>query len=607
VVLDASLEVRSAIVNASLIEMSSLLPVFFMEGLSGAFFQPLAQAYVVAATLISPLVALTVTPALILVLLENAPVRERLSPIIPRLHRGYVSLLSRTLQVPRLAYALTGAMMAAGIIIFPLLGQELLPSFKERDFLMHWLTKPGTSHPEMVRISTLACQELRTIPGVRNCGSHIGQALLMDEVYGIYFGENWVSVDPAVDYDDTLGMIQELVDGYPGLHRDVQTYLKERIREVLTGSSYPIIVRIYGQDLELLRAKAAEVEEELSEIEGLLDLHTELLVDVPQIQIEVDLEKARLYGLKPGDVRRSAAYLVAGEEAGDIHTPNRVYDVQVWSSPETRSSLTDIHNLLIDTPGGGTVRLADVADVRIVPVPNAINHEGLARRIHVEANVSGRDLGSVAQEVTEALEEIEFPIGYHPELLGEYAERQVSQQRILGAGAVAVIVIFMILRVSLGNWRLATMSFLSLPVALVGGVLAAYIFGGSVLSLGSLVGFLTILGVAARNGIMLISHYQHLEVFEGETFGLGLVIRGARERIAPIMMTALTAGLALVPIAIAGDIPGHEIEHPMALVILGGLITSTLVNLFIVPVLYIVFGAGSTDFHPPANMTSEAI
>jgi CzcA family heavy metal efflux pump len=606
VVLDASLEVRSAIVNASLIEMSTLLPVFFMEGLSGAFFQPLAQAYVVA-TLISPLVALTVTPALILVLLENAPVRERLSPIIPWLHRAYESLLTRSLRVPRLSYAMTGVMMAAGVVIFPLLGQELLPSFKERDFLMHWLTKPGTSHPEMVRISTLACQELRTIPGVRNCGSHIGQALLMDEVYGIYFGENWVSVDPAVDYDETLAKIQDLVDGYPGLHRDVQTYLKERIREVLTGSSYPVIVRIYGQDLNVLRALAAEVEEGLSGIEGLVDLHIELLVDVPQIQVEVDLAKAQLYGLKPGDVRRSAAYLVAGEEAGDIHTPNRVYDVQVWSSPETRNSVTDIYNLLIDTPGGGTVRLEDVAKVDIVPVPNAINHEGLARRIHVEANVSGRDLGSVAEDVMEALEDIKFPIGYHPELLGEYAERQGSQQRILGAGAVAVAVIFILLRVSLGNWSLATMSFLSLPVALVGGVLAAYIFGGGVLSLGSLVGFLTILGVAARNGIMLISHYQHLEDFEGETFGLELVIRGARERIAPIMMTALTAGLALVPIAIAGNIPGHEIEHPMALVILGGLATSTLVNLFIVPALYLVLGARRTSDHPPAEMTSQAV
>lgn len=597
VVLDASLEVRSAIVNASLIEMSTLLPVFFMEGLSGAFFQPLAQAYVVA-TLVSPMVAMTVTPALILVLLENAPVQERLSPILPWLHRGYESILSRTLGVPRLAYASTASIMAAGIVIFPLLGQELLPSFKERDFLMHWLTKPGTSHPEMVRISTLACQELRTIPGVRNCGSHIGQALLMDEVYGIYFGENWVSVDPSVDYDATLAKIQELVDGYPGLHRDVQTYLKERIREVLTGSSYPIIVRIYGQDLEVLRAKAEEVKGELSEIDGLVDLHTELLVDVPQIEIEVDLDKAGEYGLKPGDVRRAAAYLVAGEEAGDIHTANRTFDVQVWSTPETRRSLTDIQNLLIDTPSGEKVRLEQVADIRIRPVPNAINREGLARRINVEANVSGRDLGSVVADVERSLARVDFPHGYHPELIGEYAERQAAQERILGAGLVAVLVIFFILRVSLGNWRLAAMAFLSLPMALVGGILAAYFASDGILSLGSLVGFLTILGVAARNGIMLISHYHHLEDFEGEEFGLKLVIRGARERIAPIMMTAMTAGLALVPLAIAGNIPGHEIEHPMAIVILGGLITSTLVNLFIVPALYLVLGSRKPPSQP---------
>jgi CzcA family heavy metal efflux pump len=589
IVLDASVEVRNAIVNASLIEMTSLLPVFFMQGLSGAFFQPLAQSYVVA-TLVSPMVALTVTPALILILLNNAPVRERVSPILPWLHRQYDALLSRTLQTPRMAYGATVALLVAGIAIWPFLGQELLPSFKERDFLMHWLTKPGTSHPEMVRISTLACQELRTIPGVRNCGSHIGQALLMDEVYGIYFGENWVSVDPAVDYDETLAKIQELVDGYPGLYRDVQTYLKERIREVLTGSSHPIVIRIYGQDMEVLRAKAAEVEETLAGIPGLTELHTELLLDIPQIQIEVALDKARDYGLKPGDVRRTVAYLVAGEEAGDVHTANRTFDVNVWSIPEDRQSLTDIHNLLIDTPTGEKVRLAEVADVRMAPVPNAINHEGLTRRINVEADVTGRDLGAVVSDVELALQEVEFPQGYHPELLGEYAERQEAQRRILWAGLVAAFVIFFLLRVSLASWRLAAMSFLSLPMAMVGGVLAAFFFSSGVLSLGSLVGFLTILGVAARNGIMLISHYQHLEEHEGETFGLGLVMRGARERVAPIMMTALTAGLALVPLAIAGNLPGHEIEHPMAIVILGGLVTSTLVNLFIVPALYLVFG-----------------
>jgi CzcA family heavy metal efflux pump len=590
IVLEASLEVRGAIVYASLIEMTALLPVFFMQGLSGAFFKPLAQAYVVAA-LVSPLVALTVTPALVLILLSNAPaIQERVSPIIPWLHRVYGRLLSPIVKTPRPAYAAFGVLMAAGIVVWPLLGQELLPSFKERDFLMHWVTKPGTSHPEMVRITTRACQELRTIPGVRNCGSHIGQALLMDEVYGIYFGENWISVDPAVDYDATLHAVQSMVDGYPGLYRDVQTYLKERIREVLTGSSHPIVIRIYGQDLEVLRAKAAEVEEKLSEIEGLTDLHVELLLDIPQIEVEVDLAKAQRYGLKPGDVRRAAAYMVAGEEAGDIHTANRTYDVNVWSTPATRHSVNDIRELLIDTPGGGQVRMEEVADIRMVPVPNAINRENLARRINVEAEVEGRDLGSVVADVERTLQEVEFPLGYHPELIGEYAERQAASQRILMAGLVAMLVIFLLLRVSLESWRLAIMSFLSLPVAMVGGALAAFFASNAILSLGSLVGFLTILGVAARNGIMLISHYQHLEEFEGEAFGPGLVLRGARERVAPIMMTALTAGLALVPLAIAGNLPGHEIEHPMAIVILGGLVTSTLVNLFIVPSLYLRFG-----------------
>lgn len=589
IVLEASLEVRSAIIYASLIEITALLPVFFMQGLSGAFFQPFARAYVVAA-LVSPLVALTVTPALILIIFSNTPLNKRVSPILPWLHHNYDRLLGLVARAPRQVYAASGVLTVISIAVWPFLGKELLPSFKERDFLMHWLGKPGTSHPEMVRISTLACKELRTIEGVRNCGSHIGQALLMDEVYGIYFGENWISVDPAVDYDKTLAKVQALVDGYPGLYRDVQTYLKERIREVLTGSSHPVTVRIYGQDLDILRAKAAEVEEKLAKIDGLVEVHRELLTDIPQIEIETDLSKVKQYGLKPGDVRRAAAYSVAGEEAGDLHTANRTYDVNVWSTQATRHSLTSIQELPVDIPGGGQVRLADVAEVRIVPVPNAINHENLSRRINVEANVKGRDIALAVNKVEKALQTVEFPRGYHQELLGEYAERQVASRSILIAWLAAMLVIFCILRVSFGSWRLAIMSFLSLPTALAGGVLAA-ILGGGILSLGSLVGFLTILGIAVRNGIMLISHYQHLETDEGEKFGARLVIRGARERLAPIMMTALTTGLALVPLVIAGDIPGHEIEYPMAIVILGGLVTSTFLNLFIVPSLYLRFGA----------------
>jgi len=588
IILEASLEVRGPIVYASLIEISALLPVFFLQGLSGAFFQPLAIAYVVAG-LVSPFIALTVTPAMVLILLSNAPVEQRESPVIPWLHRVYDRVLGRTLLKPVLAYATIGVIVLAGVGVTPGLGQELLPSFKERDFLMHWITKPGTSHPEMWRITAQACRELLTIPGVRNCGSHIGQAVMADEPYGIYFTENWISVDPSVDYDKTLAAVQETVDGYPGLIRDVQTYLKERIREVLTGSSDTVVVRIYGPELEVLRSKSDDVLAALEGIDGVVDLKKEAHVDIPQIDIEVDLVKAQQYGLKPGDVRRAAAFLIQGEEVGDLFVGGKTYDVNVWSTPQSRDSLNDIENLLIDTPSGERVRLADVASVKIVPAPNVIEREGQSRKIDVSANVKGRDLGSVADDVEDAVSQVEFPLGYHAELFGEYAEREAAQGQLLLSGAVAVIAIFFLLVTSFGNLRPATLTFFTLPWALVGGVLAAY-FSSGILSLGSLVGLLTILGIATRNGIMMISHFQHLEEVEGEPFGPALVLRGARERIAPIMMTALTTGLALVPLVIAGAIPGQEIEHPMAIVILGGLVTSTLLNLLIVPTLYLRFG-----------------
>jgi CzcA family heavy metal efflux pump len=588
IVLEASIEVRGAIVYASLIEISALLPVFFLQGLSGAFFFPLATAYVVAG-LVSPIIALTVTPAMVYILLSNAPIDHRQSPIVPWLHKIYDRVLGRTLRTPGLAYSTASGIVLAGLLVTPFLGQELLPSFKERDFLMHWITKPGTSHPEMWRITAQACNELMSIDGVRNCGSHIGQAMSADEPYGIYFTENWISVDPSVDYDKTFAAVQETVDGYPGLVRDVQTYLKERIREVLTGSSDTVVIRIYGQDLEVLREKAEEVLAALEGVDGIADLKKELHMETPQVEIEVDLAKAQQVGLKPGDVRRAAAFLLQGEEVGDIFIGGKTYDVNVWSTPATRHSLTDIQDLMIDTPDGGRVRLADVADIRIVPVPNVIEREGQSRKIDVSANVKGRDLGSVAEDVEETLSKIEFPLGYHFEIKGEFAERQAAQRNLLTAGAIAVIAIFFLLYTSFGSWRPTFLTFFTLPWALVGGVLTAYMTSG-ILSLGSLVGLLTILGIATRNGIMMISHFQHLEAEEGQPFGPELVLRGARERIAPIMMTALTTGLALVPLVIAGNIPGQEIEYPMAIVILGGLVTSTLLNLLVVPTLYLRFG-----------------
>ena len=588
IILEASLEVRSAIIYATLIEVVAVSPVFFLGGLSGSFFQPLALSYALAVGA-SMVVALTVTPALSLILLRNAPLKSRESPVVRLLHRGYGVVLAPIIQRPLIAFFSVGAIVAAGVAVYPQLGQELLPPFQERDFLMHWVTKPGTSHPEMYRITVEASRELRSIPGVRNFGSHIGRALNADEIVGINFTENWVSVDPSADYDKTVAAIQETVDGYPGLRRDVQTYLKERTKEVLTGASESIVVRIFGPELEVLRSKAEEVRLALSEIDGVDDLHTELQVDIPQVEIEVDLAKAGRYGIKPGDVRRAAAAMMASTEVGDIYREGKAYDVVVWSTPETRNSLDSLRDLPIDTPSGYYVRLGEVAEVRVVPTPNHIEHEDTFRRIDVVANARGRDLGSVAGDVERAVREVEFPLEYRAELLGEFAERQAAQNRLVLFGIAAAIGVFLLLMAAFGSWRLTVLSFVTLPSALVGGVLAAYI-GGGVISLGSLVGFFTVLGIAARNGIMLINHYQHLEEQEGEPFGPGLVLRGARERIAPILMTALTTGLALVPLAIAGNIAGHEIEHPMAVVILGGLVTSTLLNLFIVPSLYLQFG-----------------
>jgi CzcA family heavy metal efflux pump len=605
VILEASIEVRGAIIYATLIDIVAIVPIFFIEGLSGAFFQPLAVSYALA-VLASLFVALTVTPAMALILLRRAPVERNASPLTRILQDAYGRLLARIIRTARPAFAMVGGISLAGVVVASQLGQSLLPDFKERDFLMHWVTAPGTSHPEEVRISTAACIELRQIPGVRNCGSHIGQAFLADEVVGIDFGENWISVDPSVDYDATLAAVQEVVDGYPGLRRDVQTYLKERIREVLTGSSEAIVVRIFGPDLEVLRTKAAEVEEALRDVPGLIDLHTQLLVEIPQITVEVDLAKAQSYGLKPGDIRRAASVMLAGEEVGDVFFGGAAYDVMVWTLPLVRQNLSDIERLPIDTPLNGHVPLGELATVRVAPAPNAVSHENLARRIDVDANVEGRDLGSAIRDVEAAIATVDFPEGYHPELLGEFAEREAASNRLMLFAIAALAGVFLLLQAAFGSTRLAWLAFFTLPSALVGGVLAAWV-GGGVLSLGSLVGFFTVLGIAARNGIMMINHFQHLERFEGEPFGPSLVLRGARERLAPIMMTALATGLALVPLAIAGDLPGHEIEHPMAIVILGGLMTSTLLNLFVVPSLYLRFGRPLTVEGDEPQATTPAV
>ena len=593
VVLEASLEVRSAVVYGSVIVVLVFLPVFFLDGLSGSFFRPLASAYVLA-ILASLLVALTVTPALSLLLLPRAAQKHAEPRLVRGLKRLYRRVLPPLMRRPKTVLA--GLVVVLGLTVagLPLLGEEFMPRFKEYDFLMHWVEKPGTSLAAMRRITERASRELRAIPGVRNFGAHIGRAEVADEVVGPNFTELWISLDPDVDYDASVTKIQEVVNGYPGLYRDVLTYLKERIKEVLTGASGSIVVRIFGPDLEQLYAHAEAVAGEMGQVPGVVDLHVEQQVMVPQLVIRLRESSAEQFGLSSGHLRRAATTLVKGTKVGEIYQDQMTFDVVVWGVPGVRNDVTRIREMKIDTPSGAQVPLGEVADVFIAPTPNTIERENASRRIDVICNVSGRDLGSVAREIEDRVGTVAFEQGYHPEFLGEYIEQQKARNRLLSLSALSILGIFLVLHTDFRSAQLTFLVFLSLPFALVGGVLAVAL-GGGVVSLGAIVGFVTVLGIAGRNGIMLISHYRHLQLEEGLPFGRELALRGAEERLAPILMTALTTMLALLPIVVGGNRPGYEIEHPMALVILGGLVTSTLLNLFVIPALYARFGAAEPE------------
>jgi CzcA family heavy metal efflux pump len=589
VVLEASLEVRSAILYATLINVVAVVPVIVISGLSGAFFRPLALAYALA-VLASMVVALTVTPALALLLLQNAPLKRREAPLITWLKRGYTAVLMLVIRARRRAFLVVGVVALLALLVLPRLGQDLFPTFKERDFLMHWIAVPSASIKDETRSVTNVSHELAKVPGLQTFGSHIGQALGGEEIAGPNFGENWVSIAPNADYDKTVAQIRAISDNYPGVFHDVQTYLRERIDEVLTGATEAIVIRISGPDLHVLRAKSQELQDRMGRISGLVDVHADIEADVPQPVVKVKLRQARRYGVKPGEVRRNAGELLGSEEVGDIFRGGKIYGVAVWTTPETRQNFTDVKNLPIDAPGHGQVALGKVANVKIQPEPNVIKREDASRYIDVVANVGGgSDLGSATNAVSNEIKNMHFPLGYEAVQKGEAQERAAANRNLLLYAIVAAVAIFLLLQAAFGSWRLATVLFASLPMALAGGLLAAYTAVG-VISLGALIGFYTVLGIAARNGIMMISHFQHLEKYEDVKFGLDLVLRGAQERLAPILMTALATALAVLPLVISGDKPGQEIEHPMAIVILGGIVTSTLINLLILPALYLKFG-----------------
>lgn len=585
VMFDASMEVRSSVVYGTIIVILAFLPVFFLTGLAGAFFKPLAASYILA-ILASLAVALTVTPAMALFMLpQSATKRHKDGPLVLFFKRFYRLLLEKAVRF-RWATLIVTSVLFIGIAgTITRLGEQLMPKFRETDFLMHWVEKPGIGIDAMDRITLRASQELMAVDGVLNFGSHIGRATVADEVVGPNFTELWISIDDKGDYDTTVAQVQEIVDGYPGLYRDLLTYLTERIKEVLTGTSASIVVRVFGPDMDELRSTANLVATQIKPIAGITTLKVEPQVLVPQISIHMRPEAASQFNLTPGALMRSVTTLVNGMQVGEIYKDQNIFGVIVRGKTSLHSDLRTLSELMIDTPRGGQVPLGDVAELSIVPAPNEIKREAASRRIDITCNVDGRDLGAVATEIERAvLANVDFKNGYHPEFLGEYAEAKASRNRLLLLSLASICAIAVILYIDFQSWKLVGVILCTLPLALLGGVLGVHASGG-ILSLGSLVGFVTVLGIASRNAIMLMSHYRHLATQEGVTHQIELVMRGAEERLAPILMTALTTGLALVPLIATGEIPGQEIEYPLGLVILFGLITATLVNLVILPIL----------------------
>src|SRR5215218_1542287 len=629
VVLEALAEVRRPTTYAAFIALLAIVPVVVMEGRPGAFFEPLALSYVLA-VLASMVVALTVAPALSLLVFSRGSVVRRESPILRLLNPRYDGALARLARAPLAVLIAAGVLVAVGLAALPLLHVSLIPSFKDRDVLVHLQSPPGTSETKMSGLTAQVSRDLGAIDGVEDVGGHVGRALTGDQIVDVNSSTLSVQIGSDADYDATVAEIQDVVGSLDEpVKRDVVTYSQQRIGDVgtlvnaeapssgdnldvLTGADKPLVVRVYGQNLDVLRREANDVQDIVGGVDGVLNPSVERVPEEPVLAVETDLAKAQPYGIKPGDVRRAAAMLLQGITVGNIFGEQKVFEVVVKGVPDVRQSADSVRNLLIDTPGGGHVRLDQVADVRIQPSPAVIKRDAAERYIDVEANVSGRSLGAVSTDVEDRLANAEFPLEYHAEVLGQTTTAQeINLGRVVGFGFAAVIAIFLLFQAVFRSWRLAGLAFLTLPVALVGGVLAALI-DGATLSLGSLIAFLALLGIAARNGATQIDRFQQLRLDGTQAFGPELVRRGALDRFAPTLTVALATAAVVLPFVIMGDIAGLEIVNPMAIVMLGGLITSTLLSLFVLPVLYLRFGAGAqpepvAETPGPSGLAAEPV
>ena len=616
-----TLESRRPAAFATVILLLGVAPLFFLPSPANAFFEPLAVSFALA-VLAALAVVLVVVPALSAFVLVRAPAWRGDGPVVPRAQRLYSRALRRVVERPQAAMAVAAAVVLIGVALLPQLGASVLPTFKHTELLVHVDGAPGTSRPAMLRITTQLASEVRALPGVQSAGVHVGRAVTSDQVGGINAGELWVRIDPG-NHDETVAAVREVVGGYPGVDGEVVTYSDERIRAVgalvdgeetrgragldaLLGVDEPVAVRLYGKDLAELASHGERVRRELAQVDGVVDARVVESPIEPIVKVEVDLDAAAEHGLKPGDIRRAAATLVQGIVVGSLFEEQKVFDVLVVGKPSLRNSLTSIRELPIDTPRGGQVRLAEVASAEIAPTPTVIQREAASRYVDVVAGVDGRDLGAVLDDVEERLDRLELPLEYYTAVLRDDSTRA---RAALLAAALALAAVYLLLQAALGSWRLAALFLAALPVALVGGLAAAAIAGGT-LTVGSFLGLFALFALGVRHALALAHRYAMLEADAGRTVDASLALRGAEEALRPVLTSALAVAAAFLPLAVAGPRLGYEIAHPLAVVLLGGLVTAVPLALFLLPALYLRFGtrpapaervAGSpvlVDLHP---------
>ena len=594
VVFDASNEILTSIVIATLIIIVVFVPILFLSGIEGRMLRPLGLAYIVS-ILASLVVALTVTPALSAYLLPRSKAVERDEEtwIVRRLKRGYAATLDPVLRHPGLVMMSAGALVIASLAVFPFLGRSFLPEFQEGSLVISALTIPGTSLDESDALGRRIERILLNHPAVVETARRTGRAELDEHAQGVNAAEIDARLDlTRFEYDVILEELRADLASVPGTQITIGQPIGHRIDHMLSGTRASIAVKIFGPDLYELRRLAREVETLAGEVEGTVDVAMEQQADVPQVRVEMNRLAMARFGVTPAHLAEAIDVAFAGEVVSQVLEERRAFDLVVRFAPEYRGSLEAVRDARVNTPVGSSVALKTLADVRFDLGPNAISREDVQRKIVVQSNVAGRDVGSVVEDIRQRVRsEVALPAGYHVEYGGQFEAAGAATQTIGLMSLLSLVAIFLLLFVEFGAIRQVLLVMVNLPLALVGGVLAVWLTDG-VLNVATLVGFITLFGIAIRNGILMVSHYNHL--LEQGVVLRQAVIQGSMERLNPIMMTALTAGLALLPLALSGGEPGNEIQSPMAIVVLGGILTSLALNMVVVPVLFLRYGKVET-------------